>query len=71
MATKIVNIPTAVAAIIVCSLCWGINAEYPTSAFQNLLGQVCGPPFGFLRSTCGPEIILQNTSIMAPEYLYG
>lgn len=63
-------------AVIFGVLCSCISGQYPRSSYndqaiQDLVGLECSPPFGFLRHVCGPEILLEETVVPAPDYLHG
>lgn len=69
------NSAVAIAVIISSSLFCSIQGQYPPSYkkqnFEDLVGLECSPPFGFLRRTCGTEILIEETVMPAPIYLYG
>jgi hypothetical protein len=59
----------AAVAAIISVLCTCINGQYPPD--NDLIGLECGPPFGYLRHVCGPEIFLEEDIEPVPDYLHG
>lgn len=62
---------TATIIAVVFALCSCCRGQQYSNNDAELIGAECSPPFGYIRNTCGDEVLIEEIVESSPDYIYG